>query len=59
MAIIGRYFFSRTKYARNRGGVIWLKLFTITKLLDNIIITSDLLIGHNWPLIRRVSKEAY
>ena len=33
-------------------GVLGLKLFTITELLDNIIIKmlSDLLIGHNWPI---------
>ena len=30
-------------------------MFTITELLDNIIMKmlSDLLIGHNWPIIGR------
>ena len=34
-------------------GVLGLKLFTITELLDNIIMKmlSDLLIGHNWPIM--------
>ena len=36
-------------------GILRLKLFTITELLDNIIMKmlSDLLIGHNWPIIGR------
>ena len=35
-----------------KRGVLGLKQFTITELLDNIIIKmlSDLLIGHNWPI---------